>query len=508
MRLRRAGGLATTALAALICISCGQIYRPVVIPTTTTPPNPSGFHEVFSINTNVPDNPGTGMQIDVSGDSVIGAANMGVNPTHAGILPNNSRVFVANAGSLSPDDADNITAFTPAADSSVATGLGNPLTFSLPSGSLPIFVNTSQNTTVFIANYGTNSVVEINAQSSVVALSGTTGNKPVAMIETPNGQNLYVANQADNTITNLSPTDLTTQATIQVGSIPTWVLSRVDGQRVYVVTQGDGNLYTINTATNAVISTLSVGGPGANFASYDTSRNRLYVTNPTAGAVYVFDATTDPPNLLSTIAVPTPPIASTASLTTNCSAYTCTYTPVAAVSVAALPDASRFYVASYVIGTATCLTGDTCQNQTPIPPPTCPDATVTAAGCIIPQITVYDAGTFAQKTDVFPLFPSVGGVQSFAVAPIIYCAPVVPYGPSSARFRMSAAAAADSSHVYSSVCDAGAVAIVATTTSSIAVNGNTPDTLVTDLPTPFSAGAPGSNGQPATQTPIFLFTGQ
>lgn len=503
------GGLAAMALATLICISCGQIYRPVVIPTTTTPPNPSGFHAVFSVNTNVANNPGTGMQIDVSGDSDIGVANMGVNPTHAGILPNNSRVFVASAGSLFQNDADNVTSFIPAPDSSVATGLGNPVTFSLPSGSLPVFVNTSQNSTVFVANYGTNLVAELSPQSNTVVLTGATGTKPVAMVETQNGQNLYVANQGDNTVTNLSPTDLTTQATIQVGSIPTWVVSRVDGQRVYVITQGDGNLYTINTATNAVISTQAVGGAGANFASYDKSRNRLYVTNPTAGAVYVFDATTDPPTLLATIAVATPPISSTASLTTNCSAYTCTYTPVAAASVAALPDTTRFYVASYVIGTATCLPTNSCYNPTSVPPPTCPDATVTAAGCIIPQITVYDAGTFAEKTDVFPLFPSVASVQSFAVPPNDpYCDPVIPYTPASARFRMSAAAAVDSSRVYSSVCDAGAIAIVTTTTSTITVNGNTPDTLVTALPTPFSAGAPGSNGQPPPQTPIFLLTGQ
>ena len=73
---------------------------------------------------------------------------------------------------------------------------------------------------------------------------------------------------------------------------------------------------------------------------------------------------------------------------------------------------------------------------------------------------------------------------------------------------MSAAAAVDNSRVYASMCDGGAVAIINTTTSTITTGSNTPDTLVTDLPSPFSAAAPGGNGQPPRQSPIFLLTGQ
>jgi hypothetical protein len=119
MSVRRVGWVAAVALATLLELSCGEVYRPVVIPTTTTPPNPANFHAVFGINANAPFNPGTALQIDVSGDSNIGEANMGVNPTHAAILPNNSRVFVASAGTLFPGASDVVTSFFPAGDSSV-----------------------------------------------------------------------------------------------------------------------------------------------------------------------------------------------------------------------------------------------------------------------------------------------------------------------------------------------------------------------------------------------------
>lgn len=635
MSFRRVSWVAAIVLVTWLEISCGQVYRPVVIPINITPPNPANFHAVFSIAVNAPYNPGTAFQIDVSGDSDIGSANMGINPTHAAILPNNSRVFVASAGGdLCPAGTDVVTAFSPAADSSIATGLGPPTTFALPnvgatqsasvsaiseagnlvtvtlnspitatvgseiviSGILittanapyptgydgcfpifsvtgttvqyvnplsnldpvspvptggvasvptfcryvPVYLASSQNNAMYLANYGAEGDPNCNVSStdSVAYLNTITnavGNiaylpaasHPIAMVETSDTQNLYVLTQGSNSVIDLSPSDLSTRTTIQkVGNNPAWATLRPDGQRLYVITQGDGQLYTIDTATNNVIpgSPQAVGGNGANFVVYDKSRNRLYVTNPNSGSIYIFEATTDPPSLLATIAVPAPPISSTASLTTNCSAYTCTYTPVAASSVVALPDGSRFYVASYSIGTATCLVGDTCYNPVNIPPPTCPDQSVTAPGCMIPQITVFDAGTLAVKTTVFPLMPSianpVSGLQPFALTPVTFCNPVLPYAPvnqynngqlitpASARFRMSAAASADGSRVYASMCDGGSVAIVDTTTSTIATGVNTSDNLVTDLLAPFSAAPPQANGEPLPQSPVFLLAGQ
>ena len=119
MSFRRVGWVAAIALATLLEISCGQVYRPVVIPISITPPNPANFHAVFSINANVPFNPGHGARRSTSPEiRNIGTVNVGVNPTHAAILPNNSRVFVASAGSMFKGDTDLVTAFFPAGDSS------------------------------------------------------------------------------------------------------------------------------------------------------------------------------------------------------------------------------------------------------------------------------------------------------------------------------------------------------------------------------------------------------
>jgi YVTN family beta-propeller protein len=589
MSFRRVGGLAAMALSILLCMACGDVYRPVVIPISTTPPNPSSFHAVFAVSNNVAFNPGSALQIDVSGDSNIGVANMGVNPTHAAILPNNSRVFVASAGSMFAGGADVVTAFTPAVGGSIASGLGTLTTFSLPnvipsqstsitaisesgnavtvtlsaplikaavggtieissvpvagyngsftitavSGTtiqyndsatglasasvgtagisipltcsyLPDFLTTTQQAAVFLANYGVEGDPNCNLSStdSVAIVSpslGTVSNitylpagaHPVALVETPDAQNLYVLNEGNNTVTDLSPVDLAplTATPIAVPNTPVWAVARVDSKKVYVVTQGDGQLHTIDTATNSLTSSVPVGGPGANFVLYDKSRNRLYVTNPTAGTVYVFDATADPPSLLGAISMNA---GTSAPCPNGCSP----------VSVTALPDGSRFYVASYETAAA------------------CPDTNIgSASPCIIPRLTVFNAASLTVKpisSSLSLLPPSISllarpqfdGTQ-YAVVPASSCAPPAIYTPGTTRFRMFTTASADSSHVYVSICDGGVIADINATTSSIATgSNNTPDMLMTDLPTPFGAGPVGSNSQPATQNPIFLLTGQ
>lgn len=592
MSFRRVGGLAALALATILEMSCGQVYRPVVIPVNPTPPSPANFHAVFGISNNVPFNPGAALQIDVSGDSDIGSANMGVNPTHAAALPNNSRVFVTSAGSLNAGDSDVVTAFTPAGDSQVAIGLGTPTTFTFPGtnagpssnitaiseagnvvtmtlsaaiaaaqvgsiinvagvsvagydGSFPItsvtgtivqyqdsvtglaassggaaalpsfcsylpdFVATTQNTAVYVANYGTEGGSNCNQSStdSVASLSVANssitniaylppGAHPVALTETPNGQNLYVVNEGNNTVVNLSPTDLSTIATISVGNTPVWAVARSDNQRVYVLTQGDGTLVPIDVASNAILTSqtnLSVGA-GANFVLYDPNLNRLYVTNPVTSTVYIYSTTggvdssgtaNDTPLLLSTIVM-------TAGSNPLCPEG------CAPVSVAALADGSRFYVASYASETA------------------CSDPSVGPSDpCIIPMLTVFDALSMTVKSPPSSLLsptpslsllstPQFTGTQ-YAVAPVTSCAPATTYAPGSTRFRMFTAASTDSSHVYVSICDAGTIADIDATTSSITTGGsNAPDTLIADIIAPFGGCAATTCSSVATITSLSI----
>jgi hypothetical protein len=621
MSFRRVGGLAAIVLSISLWMACGQVYRPVVIPINTTPPNGSNFHAVYAISTNAPFYQGTAVQIDVSGDSEIAQGNAGYNPTHMAILPNFSRVFATSgAGSLCPAGSDVVTSYSPAPDASTASGFTSVLTYTYPNAgtnessnivaisesanlvtatlsaslpnavagqsivissvpiptgvtnsgyngcfsiasisgttlqyvdsntglpalssgggtaNLPIFcpylpdyVTTTSNTAVYVANFGvensincpdvasTDSVALLNpSQASIPNIQYYPGTHPVAMVETPDTINLYVLNQGTNTVSDLSPVDLTPLTppiALPAGSTnPVWAVARADARRVYVLTEGDGMLHTIRTDTNQIISSLPVGGPGANYVFYDSNLNRLYVTNPSASSIFVFAVTggaNDTPIPLPAgtttggqIVIPPPSV---------CTSVTCN--PVAPVSIAPLPDGSRFYVASYAT----------------TPAGTCPDKNVTPSttgvGCIVPQVTVYYASTFTVKpvsSSYSLLAPSLSlittsllttplfAASQYAVAPTTYCSiSNVPYTPSAPRFRMSAAAALDSTHVYVSLCDAGVVADISTSTLSITTGVNTPDVLKTDLAVPYSVGAPvKSTGEPPLQNPTFLLTGQ
>jgi YVTN family beta-propeller protein len=462
-----------------------------------SPPTPANFHAVFGISLNVPNYPGGAMQIDVGGDSIIGetptsdksAPNLGNNPTHAGILPNLSRVFVASAGSVQTGGVDVVSSFTPAFQSSTPTGLGVVTTIPMTLGSLPVFVNTTQSGFVYTANFGTNSVSTIDTTVNAVTNTATVGTNPVSLAEIPNGTKLYVANQGSNSVSSLNTVDLSANVlTGFTGVTPVWVVARSDSQKVYVLTQGDGQLVTIDTATDTVTSSLKVGA-GANFVVYDPNLNRLYVTNPATSMAYVFAVSggaNDTPVQLAAVSF----AAGSAPCSKGCSP----------TSVTALPDGSRFYVASY-------------QSVA-----SCPDAFIGAASaCVIPSLAVFDANNFAFKTTLTlltnpPFAANVTANQyQYAVPPVASCASATPYSPSSTRFRVFTTASADSSRVYVSMCDAGAIAAVDTTSSNTNNSGGNPtppDTLITNLPAAFSAGAIQTNGEPPNQNPIFLLAGQ
>jgi YVTN family beta-propeller protein len=394
-------------------------------------------------------------------------------------------LFVASAGSLAPLGTDTVEFLSPA--SIIGGGLTLTNTVSLPSGSLPDFLATTQNGVVYVANFGTNTVNPINTNFNQVGNPAPVGTNPVAMAETPDTTKLYVANQGSNSVTSLNTSDLSQNPVSGFsGNTPVWVVARGDSQKVYILTQGDGQLVTIDTATDTVTSSLSVGA-GANFIFFDPNLNRLYVTNPITATIYVFSDTggvNDTPAQLLAFCMTSMTPATNAPCATGLSP----------ASVTALPDGSRFYVASY---------------QTAA---TCPDPNVVGT-CVIPQLTVFDAQSLAVTIPAVSLLGNPPFATSqFAVPVVASCVITTPYAPGLTRFRVFTTAAADSSHVYVGMCDAGAIAVI-TTTGSNTNNpgpGAPPDSLVLDLPAPpavcLGTSCPASG--PPPQNPLFLLTGQ
>jgi hypothetical protein len=413
------------------------------------PPDPKNGHAAFVVTDNGPFNPGAAMQIDVTGDTDIGVSNVGRGPRHATLV--GTHLAVANT------IEDTVTVFL----SNVQT----PSTVTLVAGSTPVFVHSAETATFYVANQGSvalsvlPSVSVVNAITSQVIQSVTLpgGSIPVALAEMPNAQKVYVANQVTNSVVSINVVDKSLNTPITDSSIskPVWAVARGDSARVYVLSHDNGNLAVIDTNAEALIpNTISVGA-GANFVLYDGNLNRLYITNPVAGTVTILNATADPPTVLATINVTTSPNA-------HCPAG------CMPLSVAALPDGSRAYVASLQCAS---LTGGTCM-------------TGTTATTYVTVISALDNAV--TKTIALP-----------PVTALANCASI--------PFRLSAAAGGDSSRFYVANCDAGSVSIV-NTSGDILVANNQGQPLA--LPAPVSAAAPppGST-QPPPQNPVFMVAG-
>jgi DNA-binding beta-propeller fold protein YncE len=311
-----------------ICVGCGQTYRPVANPIAPNPPNPNFSHVVLVISSNRAtsgngsSHAGASTSNDVSGDTAVSQSTVGLMPTHAALVQNGTRAYVADSGD------DTVAMFFPTSPTPVTT-------ISLPTGSAPSFVATAENATVYVANSGNNTVSAISITSNVVLppLSGiAVGVHPVALAESPNQQYLYVANSgnggAGGSVTSINPVDRSVNPAVANATwvSPVSVVARSDSNRVYVLDQGTGLVSPIDTAANSVpqCGTNPCGasvGAGANFMVYDRTRNRLYVSNPFTNKVIYLDASSD---ALS------PVVISVAN-------------PIA---IAALPDGSRAYVSS------------------------------------------------------------------------------------------------------------------------------------------------------------------
>lgn len=379
---------------------------------------------------------------------------------------------------------------------------------------LPDAVAAAQNSTVYVANYGeengatcnlasTDSIAVLNSLTNAITnlVYMTAGSHPIAAVQAVNSNTnkLYTANAGNSSISSFNTVDMSTNSVIGFTyKNPAWMLATVDGQKVYIVTQGDGQLVTLDTATDTVTATQPVGA-GANYIAYEPNHSRVFVTNPMTSTVYVFSTSTanESPSPIASFGL----LANGAGSTAN---YPSCVNPCP-ISVAALPDGSRAYVASYT------LSG-------------CSDPTYSATCVITPQVTIINL----QSNTIKATLP----LTATGAAPVtesIDCVPqgvdgtgaVIPYSPAGLpapgistprfmpRFRMSAAAAADSSHVYISVCDAGTVADIITTTNPLSLGNEQPDSLVANIPAPFSVGFPASaTGLPPYQNPILLLPGQ
>src|SRR5271154_3183332 len=231
-------------LVYVICSGCGDSFRPIIIPNPPTFPNPAAAHTVVSINNNGTVVPGSAMVVDVSGDTDVSIANVGLAPVHA-VQQSAGVVLVANH-SVSGALADSVTKLTFG-----NTVIANTTTITMPPNSAPNFVATTESNQAYVLLPAIASVAVISTTLNTIVATLAVGNNPDAMAETPNGQKLYVANQADNTISGFNTSDRSSRTVTGSFNGPLWLNSRSDSQRLYVLNGSDGVVSTVDTTSSA-----------------------------------------------------------------------------------------------------------------------------------------------------------------------------------------------------------------------------------------------------------------
>ncbi len=344
-------------LVSLICTGCGDTFRPIIIPNPPVFPNPKAAHTVISINDNGDIVAGSAMVVDVSGDTDVSVADVGIHPIHA-VQQTATQVLVVNEAVI-PNPQPPTTSCLVTVNNEVLNvcpslskmnfsgiSIGTTSSISLPIYSGANFVaGAPLDTTAYVTlpTYPPDptvpttivpSVGVVNLTSANLIATIPVGDNPVALAVTPDKSKLYVANKADSTISGFNTSDRSqrTGSPVATSSAPIWLVARNDSQRVFAL-EASGALEWLDTTSTAGPDTLTATGisvPGASTMVYDSNKNRLYV--PGGPLMAVVDVSGTAPVLLKTIAIPEVP--GVPAVAAN------------AVEVAALPDGSRAYVAS------------------------------------------------------------------------------------------------------------------------------------------------------------------
>jgi DNA-binding beta-propeller fold protein YncE len=455
----------------LICSGCGDVFRPIIIPNPPQFPNPAAAHSVLILSDNVSIDAGvataqigSAMVIDVSGDTDESQRNLGLVPVH-GVQQSAAQALVVNQ-SVPGANQESVTKVTFS-----GTSISSTSTITLPTGSKPNFVATTEANQAYVSmpGYVPSSVGVVDTLRDTLTQTITVGVNPVAIAETPDTKKLYVANNGDNTVDGFNTQDRSQRTITGSFNAPLWIAARNDSQRVYVL-NGNGVVSTIDTSTtsgpDSVIDT-SISVPGATNMWYDVILNRLYI--PAGQQVTIVDVSQSTPTTLATIPLvavspssrpSTDPCATTTAGTLN------------VIAVTSLPDASRAYVGAYYI--------DSADN-------------------VCPQVTVINATNLTIKTNIsIPGFPDATNPANATYYVPICAATRDLVGPTGNGFRIMMAAGGDSSRAYLSSCDGGNVNIIQTST----------DTYFFNLPAPYSARSPISpSGENPPQNPVFMIAG-
>jgi len=165
----------------------------------------------------------------------------------------------------------------------------------LPTGSQPRAVSLdAQDGELYVANFGSDNVTVIQADTGSVIKSIPVGSEPDAILFDADDGEVYVANNGSNNVSIIDARVNSVIGSITVGCGPTALADVSSDLGVFVVNGCSDNLTAINVTSNNVVSWIPVGSHPDSIA-YAASNGRLYVANAGSDNVTVIDCATAVP---------------------------------------------------------------------------------------------------------------------------------------------------------------------------------------------------------------------
>ena len=201
-------------VAVVLFTSCGETYRPIVIPIPQPGGDPQDLHLAIVVNNNnnqptdlISGQGPSASQFDVSGDTNTGNHRTGLGPVYAAISSGFTAFIVNNLD-------DSVSIFNLQLSNSAVT------TVALEPGAGANFADAEGNFG-FVSETALNRVAIVDSNLPAARAFINVGAEPTALVGTSDARKVYVANSGDGTITDISVQDNTVLGSpIPIGGVP------------------------------------------------------------------------------------------------------------------------------------------------------------------------------------------------------------------------------------------------------------------------------------------------
>src|SRR3990170_4249425 len=281
-------------IVSVIDVSTNQVIPPI-IKVGTRPSSititPDGS-KAYLTNSGTDAEPGNTVSVIDVEKSVLDPANaviatviVGTRPGVIAILPDGSRVYVANLNS------NTVSVIQTSNNGVIATVSENV-------GPTPIGIAiTGDNSKLYVANFGTpdtpgNTVSIIDIGSNEVINTVTVEPNPIAILINPDSSRVYVANTDTITVIDIR-IDIVINKIFVRGGGPTSIVITPDGSKVYLASSGRNRVFVIDVSFDRIIATIFNEGSKPSSMAITPDGSNLYVTNFSDDTVSVISTSTN-----------------------------------------------------------------------------------------------------------------------------------------------------------------------------------------------------------------------